>query len=238
MKGYETMKKHSIRSSRRPGNAFTLVELLVVIAIIGVLVALLLPAVQVQAAREAARRMQCSNNLKQIGLALHNFASAQSDEFPQGSPGPAEHGLFTALLPYIEAQNIYDALDLEGSTLDLDPTSPNNIHRFTLIPGYVCPSWIHPTIYEDLPNTFKNGTICTYQGVGGAYPEVEPVTPASSGIGPIPQNGMFGYAIERSLQQHAGYGRIRTYRLSARRRLFRSAWQRAILDSRRNDHFR
>jgi len=198
MKGHETMKKHSVRSSRLPEKAFTLVELLVVIAIIGVLVALLLPAVQ--AAREAARRMQCTNNLKQIGLALHNFASTNGNQFPEGSPGPAEHGLFTALLPYLEAQNIYDALDLEGSTLDLDPASPNSIHRFTQIPGYVCPSWIHPTVYEGLANNFQNGTVCTYQGVGGAFPEVEPVT-LSPGFGSMPQNGMFGFAIDRSLSK-------------------------------------
>ncbi|MCC6511552.1 MAG: DUF1559 domain-containing protein [Pirellulaceae bacterium] len=110
------------RSSHR--HAFTLVELLVVIAIIGILVGLLLPAVQ--AAREAARRMQCSNNLKQLALALHNYESAHKT-FPPGSvipnlggvyppPAPGSNGSRTAgyswcmmLMPYMEQNAIYNA---------------------------------------------------------------------------------------------------------------------------------
>jgi prepilin-type N-terminal cleavage/methylation domain-containing protein len=93
------------RFRRLPG--FTLVELLVVIAIIGVLVALLLPAVQ--AAREAARRMQCGNNLKQLGLACHNF----HDAFKALPPSRADDGptWCTYLLPYIEQKSVYDAFD-------------------------------------------------------------------------------------------------------------------------------
>jgi prepilin-type N-terminal cleavage/methylation domain-containing protein/prepilin-type processing-associated H-X9-DG protein len=95
--------------------AFTLVELLVVIAIIGILIALLLPAVQ--AAREAARRVQCSNNLKQLGLALHNY-NQNYTSLPGGSyftddsqpipPGPT---WFAAILPYIEQQSVFDQID-------------------------------------------------------------------------------------------------------------------------------
>ncbi|MGL6196853.1 MAG: DUF1559 domain-containing protein [Thermoguttaceae bacterium] len=87
--------------------AFTLVELLVVIAIIGILIALLLPAVQ--AAREAARRMQCSNNLKQIGLSIHNFHDARN-----GIPPLITHefraGFWTYLYPYIEKQSLQEIL--------------------------------------------------------------------------------------------------------------------------------
>lgn len=98
-------------SARRSG--FTLVELLVVIAIIGVLVALLLPAVQ--QAREAARRMQCTNNLKQLGLAVHNFAGTYQDEIPMLGEAK-EGGHWSAfILPYCEQSAMYEALTF-GST--------------------------------------------------------------------------------------------------------------------------
>ena len=97
--------------------AFTLVELLVVIAIIGVLVALLLPAVQ--SAREAARRMQCTNNLKQIGLAMHNYHGA-NNTFPSGSmigrPGAWSWGPAwgVSILPYAEQTVLFDQFDHRG----------------------------------------------------------------------------------------------------------------------------
>jgi prepilin-type N-terminal cleavage/methylation domain-containing protein len=112
------MKYVDQMQTRRGRRAFTLVELLVVIAIIGILVGLLLPAVQ--AAREAARRMQCSNNLKQIGLAILNYESA-TQRLPIGAgcgtPASPTFGMswWYGLLPYIEAGNMYDKLRSDGA---------------------------------------------------------------------------------------------------------------------------
>ena len=129
------------RFSRRP--AFTLVELLVVIAIIGILVGLLLPAVQ--AAREAARRMQCSNSLKQLGLAMHNYESA-TQRFPprkQGtSQGPGQFSAasrdhnstrvsgFVAMLPYFEQTAMYN--QIQGGDATTNPGGPRGWSGWTV----------------------------------------------------------------------------------------------------------
>jgi len=100
---------------RRQG--FTLVELLVVIAIIGILVALLLPAIQ--AAREAARRSECTNNLKQLGLALHNYHDThRTFPYRQGGPGSSGNRLsgMVGLLPFMEQATLFDQIETGDSS--------------------------------------------------------------------------------------------------------------------------
>jgi len=129
------LKTSPRRSADRPRHAFTLVELLVVIAIIGILVALLLPAVQ--AAREAARRIQCNNQLKQIALAIQNYHDL-AGHFPNGRTGTGEYSLAWSytILPQLGEQTIHDAYDP-----DYPVHAPENAAAMrTGIATYVCPS--------------------------------------------------------------------------------------------------
>jgi len=139
---------------------FTLVELLVVIAIIGILLALLLPAVQM--AREAARRAQCLNNLKQIGIALHAYHDTH-DVFPISTTGAAPRGTgcgngfyswLAMILPFVEQGNLYRSIDFNVGMMDtcafnssddyqvltLSATHPNARAAATIVQTYVCPS--------------------------------------------------------------------------------------------------
>jgi len=138
------------RSQRPPG--FTLIELLVVIAIIAVLIALLLPAVQ--AAREAARRAQCVNNLKQIGLALHNYHTA-SDSFPPGvaasnntiNPGDGGNACIAWMgwsaqalfLGYMEQTAMYNAINFAFDPVSFPSFPYNSTVSNSLLNIYLCP---------------------------------------------------------------------------------------------------
>jgi prepilin-type N-terminal cleavage/methylation domain-containing protein/prepilin-type processing-associated H-X9-DG protein len=166
---------------RRRG--FTLVELLVVIAIIGILVGLLLPAVQ--AAREAARRMQCTNNLKQIGLAVHTYVDAQR-KFPSGmyfsGPGMTSRGdnirklpgfLWTmSILPHIEQSALFNQFDVKKRI----PDQPNRAAAATALPFAICPSAANPFTHKPIGTTgvafgFSDPGLATtnYVGCAGSF---------------------------------------------------------------------
>jgi prepilin-type N-terminal cleavage/methylation domain-containing protein/prepilin-type processing-associated H-X9-DG protein len=146
---------------RRLRSGFTLVELLVVIAIIGVLVALLLPAVQ--AAREASRRTKCQNQLKQIGLAMHNFHDTYGN-LPPSRIGYEYLGWTTFILPFMEQQNLYEQFDQK---LKVSAQLPAALAAS--VPGYQCPSRHQPgqqSIQVD-GTTKYNGTVGDYAAVDG-----------------------------------------------------------------------
>jgi len=182
------------QASRGP-NGFTLIELLVVIAIIGVLAGLLLPAVQ--AAREASRRSQCSNHLKQISLALHNYHGS-FNRFPPGSfhprPNSFSWGMIAHLLPYIEANSQFETIDFAqvhcGDFIrDLqrndqpDPTShriatlqcPSDIRSDrSLLSGPTGPlpfsgdcGVLYPTSYLGMAGSNEDNISASFNGCGG-----------------------------------------------------------------------
>jgi prepilin-type N-terminal cleavage/methylation domain-containing protein/prepilin-type processing-associated H-X9-DG protein len=127
------MPSHRTFDIRRPRSAFTLVELLVVITIIGILIALLLPAVQ--AAREAARMMQCANNLKQIGLALHGYSSAHGT-LPPGAQSVNDMSFIVMILPQLDQQALFDLFSFQAGSR----TNPNKIENsLTRLTVFLCP---------------------------------------------------------------------------------------------------
>ena len=171
---------HTIELNSRIRNGFTLIELLVVIAIIAVLISLLLPAVQ--SAREAARRANCLNNFKQIGLALHNYHQAHG-VFPPGYvshfiPGTGGNtrlevdtgpgwGWASQILPQLEQSNTYNSINFHISMVFPD----NNTAQYTRITSFLCPSDVTP---DKVPvrdrtntNTIYNVGTSNYVGVYG-----------------------------------------------------------------------
>ncbi|MGV3484454.1 MAG: DUF1559 domain-containing protein [Planctomycetaceae bacterium] len=170
------MSTHRRHGRAKPG--FTLVELLVVIAIIGVMVSLLLPAVQ--AAREAARRMQCSNHLKQIGLALHNYESAYK-MFPAGrtTRGISTHA---AILPFLEQSSASELVDSSVAW-----NHANNVAATkTFIPGFNCPS---DSQFAN-PTGWGGTTYRANQGSGILW-GLPPTNPADPNFGMPEPNGVF-----------------------------------------------
>lgn len=181
--------------ARERRSAFTLVELLVVIAIIGVLVALLLPAVQ--AAREAARRSSCSNNLKQLGLAVHNFHDIRNEMPPAtirtAADGTGNYASWAVyIMPYLEANSLYDVFDLsQPINAGANPRDPG---KFTPLKVYVCPSrrGVGNAITQDDASD-GGGAIIDYAGCGGADDHygrrMSEATGAATGMFVIPETG-------------------------------------------------
>ena len=159
----------------RRSAGFTLVELLVVIAIIGVLIALLLPAVQ--QAREAARRMQCSNNFRQLGLSMHNFHDTYKDRFPPGAGNDVSpFGVSSSpqwgsswmvyILPYIEQNAIYSQWTFSSHSGYNNSANMNLVNNIT-IPGYRCPSSVVPDYFTSGGVSVKK-MIVSYTGIAGS----------------------------------------------------------------------
>ena len=175
---------------RKPG--FTLVELLVVIAIIGILIALLLPAVQ--AAREAARRSQCTNNLKQMGIALHNYHDSLKS-FPPGgiwwtnatgdANWPLNRGSMLAhILPFVEQQALYDAFDFNTNIayqqFAVVPSTGSPYIAGTLLSVYKCPSDTTSDRNSTTKNGITAGNLATFSYAGSKGPTRTGDNPAGS----------------------------------------------------------
>ncbi|MCH2183483.1 MAG: DUF1559 domain-containing protein [Mariniblastus sp.] len=141
----------SLPTTTRRHNGFTLVELLVVIAIIGILIGMLLPAVQM--VRESARRTSCLNNLRQVGLSAMNYESSRQ-HLPPPKLGAGDFNTlgstFVILLPYVEQQNRFDQYDIEQSI-----SAPGNIElTSTPLDIYLCPSMVQ----KDTTGNFGEGS--------------------------------------------------------------------------------
>lgn len=172
----------SIRRARvRQG--FTLIELLVVIAIIAILVALLLPAVQ--QAREAARRIQCRNNLKQFGIALHSYHEIVG-AFPPGWIGTRSWSWGAMILPQLDQANLYEQLDW-----NVNPATPSPVTEEALktpLPVFICPSAPKEPIQVD-PDAGDGHrkAIATYLGCASGSEAID----LRRGIGGVMQDGVF-----------------------------------------------
>jgi prepilin-type N-terminal cleavage/methylation domain-containing protein/prepilin-type processing-associated H-X9-DG protein len=197
----------------RHAHGFTLIELLVVIAIIAILIALLLPAVQ--AAREAARRTQCVNNLKQIGLALHNYHDVNGT-FPMGAGSGwnmtsapfynLKHtwSIHAAILPMMGQVPLYNAINFNWGTADNSgqiPTYPINSTAIqTQINGYLCPS--DPNGTSDFVAGTVDANNCYFGSIGATTDTLGGFSTGAASLATVPYSGLFAF------QQSKGINRV------------------------------
>jgi prepilin-type N-terminal cleavage/methylation domain-containing protein/prepilin-type processing-associated H-X9-DG protein len=180
-----------IRSSSTVRRGFTLIELLVVIAIIAVLISLLLPAVQ--SAREAARRTQCINNMKQLGLAMHNYHDT-NNAFPLGRTLQVgtyrPFSQFARILGYMEQKNVFDTINFNLGSYDVQNVTASAV----TIQSFLCPSDISTQIPQGLIMTGFGSAGINYRANEGTslamWYGAEDTANVNNGILP-PPNGLF-----------------------------------------------
>jgi prepilin-type N-terminal cleavage/methylation domain-containing protein/prepilin-type processing-associated H-X9-DG protein len=187
-------------SESRIRRGFTLIELLVVIAIIGVLIALLLPAVQ--SAREAARRAQCTNNLKQLSLATANFESTYGHyppgmgPFPKVTGGAGRATVLPQILPFLEQSQIYSSFNLDINLNLFGPGTQNETAQTQLVSAFICPS-------DSKSQKLTNLGYSNYFACVGATASLElgPATSLTFQESNTGRAGVFNYTLDRESPQ-------------------------------------
>src|SRR5262249_3881597 len=168
-----------IESRQTSRRGFTLIELLVVIAIIAILIGLLLPAVQ--KVREAAARMQCTNNLKQLGLAMHNYHDSNSsfpfEDGPGGVPATAPPSIYVQILPYVEQQNLYQQMSAQSGGGLTNWLGNQLLANTTSIKTFLCPARRSSGLGKvDYAGAYKGGIseadVTSYAGEATGYKSI------------------------------------------------------------------